>query len=200
MLSGSGEIKHQPEEAPETPAPETPVSGEAQREIEKNGINGKSFRRLDNKSQYKQAIAHCFITQVLHTKCLAVVSYAVRRHPAVTKSSSARKFLGSTKPVRILSSASRKAGFKETSWLIIQETEELKIQTKKAVCTHRKVWFQVTTKELRQSCSYFQGSLSSAPVKHMDELECEKNPKPQKTVSLCVTKFVSKFSTIYLKK
>lgn len=129
---------------------------------------------MDNKSQDNQVIAHCFITQVLHTKCPAVVSYAERWHPTVTKSSSARKLLDSTKPVRMLSFVNRKAGFQETSWLILQERAELKIQTKKAICTHRKVWSQVATKELRQSCPYFQGSLSTAPVKHRNELEWKK--------------------------
>lgn len=112
---------------------------------------------MDEKSQDNQVIAHCSITQVLHTKCPAVVSYAERWHPTVTKSSSARKLLDSTKPVRMLSFVNRKAGFQETSWLIWQERAELKIQTKKAICTHRKVWSQVATKELRQSCPYFQG-------------------------------------------
>lgn len=129
---------------------------------------------MDKKSQYNQIISNCYITQVLHTKCHAVVSYAVRRHPAATKSSSVRKLLDPTKPVRLLRFVSRKAGFKKTSWLIRQETAQLRIQTKKAICNHRKVWSQVTTKELRQTCPHFQGSLGTAPVKYMNGMEWNK--------------------------
>lgn len=64
----------------ETPAPSSTDS------CFRKGIEGnrkewnkwEKLREMDNKSQHNQVITCCFITQVLHTKCRAVVSYAVR--------------------------------------------------------------------------------------------------------------------------